>query len=431
VFQNPARCVVSVWIVLSTSGCGSGDSPSGQPAAAPDAGPPRVQPAAPGTSVTPSNPTSSGELTLVEAVNPNDLATVVRSAISPDGRFLYAVCWNPGTLVIFARDLDTGNLTHVQTIDNKPELSGAGSVALSPDGRSAVVVAFRSKNAILFRRDSESGKLTLVDVPARTGNEWEFPVAAVFSPDGKFVCAADDGGRAGPGGVRVFRVEGDRLVDAGMDQGRNRCYNGARSVAFQPDGKTVFAACCRPGALVISDFDRETGATKVRQILWSGRMGGHDFSRADVGDVNGILGLTDVVASPDGRFVITCSGRFGGDSALTSFRYNEDGHLAFVEIIKSSRNAALNFVGGNQLAVSPDGRSVYAAGTVSGVVICTARDPQSGSLTPREIIADGGPAVGPGKMGAAGVTISPDGKFLYVATEDKSTVSVFRWKAPQ
>ena len=58
---------------------------------------------------------------------------------------------------------------------------------------------------------------------------------------------------------------------------------------------------------------------------------------------------------PDGRFVTTCSGRFGGLTTVASFRYQDDGHLTFVQAVKSSTG---KFAGGNQLAVSPDGRSV-------------------------------------------------------------------------
>ena len=41
-------------------------------------------------------------------------------------------------------------------------------------------------------------------------------------------------------------------------------------------------------------------------------------------------------------------------------------------------------------------------------------------------VPDGGPQGPPGTNGAAGVTSSADGKFVYVATEDRKTLSVFR-----
>jgi 6-phosphogluconolactonase (cycloisomerase 2 family) len=368
--------------------------------------------------------TPSAELTLIEAVRRSDLEKVVRTVLSPDGGFLYATCWNPGSVVAFARDTRTGKLTHLETIGDGPELKGAGGLALSPDGRFAVVTSFQSKAVLLFRRDRQSGKLTQIEIAPRKGQDVEFPVAATFSPDGKFVCVVDDGGKKDSGGVRVFKLEGEKLIDAGADQGRNRCYSGARSVAFHPDGKTLFVASCRPGSLVVADFDGDSGAIKVRQILWAARNGARDFSKSDVGEVTGIQGIVDVVPSADGRFVTTCSGRFGGPTLVTSFKYGDDGRLSFIH---GAKGLGTKFAGGNQLAVSPDGRSVYAAGTLSGTIACAIRDPQTGGLTPGPAIPDGVPPGEPGKtMSPSGITISPDGKFVYVATEDKNAISIFR-----
>ncbi len=314
----------------------------------------------------------------------------------------------------------------------KPDLRGATNVALSPDARFAVLGAFQSKDAFLFQRDSQSGTVRLLQTAPRTGKDWEFPVSVKFSPNGKFACFTDDGGRPGPGGIRVFRVEGERLVDVGEDTGRARCFYGARNLAFHPDGKTLFVTCARPGSLVVVDFNSDTGATRVRQILWAKSRGGHDFSAPEVGDVTGTEGMVNVVVSPDAKYVVTSSGRFGGATALTSFRYGDDGRLSFVTSIKSSRQAGgtRGFVGGNQVAITPDGREVYAAGTITGVVACAGRDPLTGSLVPRSVVPDGGPQGQPGLNGAAGVTISADAKFVYVATEDKKTLSVFRRHSP-
>jgi 6-phosphogluconolactonase (cycloisomerase 2 family) len=209
---------------------------------------------------------------------------------------------------------------------------------------------------------------------------------------------------------------------------RAGCFYGARNLAFHPDGKTLFVACDRPGSLVVVDFNSDTGATRVRQILWAKSRGGHDFSAPEVGDVTGTEGLVDVVVSPDAKYLVTSSGRFGGPTAVTSFRYGDDGRLSFVTSAKTSgqRAGGRGFVGGNQVAITPDGRVVYAAGTISGVVACTGRDPSTGALVPGIVVPDGGPQGQPGVNGAAGVTISADAKFVYVATEDKNTLSVFR-----
>ena len=317
-------------------------------------------------------------LTLVEAVNRPDLAKATCVVISSDDKFLYASCWDPGALVVFARDQKNGKLTHVQTIEDQPQLRGATTIALSSDSRLAVVPAFRSKKATLFRRDAEKGKLTELDIASGQERDMDFPCGASFSPDGKFVAIADAGGREDGGAVHVFRVEGEKLVAAGSDLGRDGCYASARTVVFHPDGKTLFVACCRPGSLVVADFDSGTGATKVRQILWA-KDGGHDYSQPEVGNVLGVQGVMHLATSEDGKFVTTCSGRFGGDTCVTSFKFGDKGHLSFVQCVKSSGK---NFAGGNQVALSPDGASAYATGTLTGVVACAGSRSQDGIAHP-------------------------------------------------
>lgn len=423
--QNRTACLGGLAFVAALAGCQRAGPEAGLPSAAVRVSKSVAKSPKPDTSNTLS------ELVPVETNTRNDLSKVVSSIISPDGRFLYASCWDPGAVVVFARDLETGKLTHVQTVTGKPDLRGATNVALSPDGRFAILATFQSKDALLFERDSQSGTLKLLQTAPRTGKDWDFPVSVKFSPNGKFACFADDGGRSGSGGIRVFRLDGERLVDLGENAGRARCFSGARNVAFHPDGKTLFVACCRPGSLVVVDFHSDTGATAIRQILWATSRGGHDFSAPEVGDVTGTEGVVDVLVSPDSRYLVTSSGRFGGATAITSFRYGDDGRLSFVTGIKSSgQKGGRGFVGGNQAAITPDGRAVYVAGTITGVVACAGRDPATGSLVPGRAVPDGGPQGRPGQNGAAGVTISADGKFVYVATEDKNTLSVFERHAP-
>ena len=209
-----------------------------------------------------------------------------------------------------------------------------------------------------------------------------------------------------------FRVVDGKLVLAGVDEGKDGCYAGVRSVAFHPDGKTVFVAADRAGTLVAADRDPATGRTSVRQVV-----------KDEEGDVHGLAGAMGVAVSRDGRFVYVCSGRFRGDNAVSVFKYGTDGRLAFVQEVINGQGELTDFEGGNQLTISADGQSVYAAATRSGKVACFRRDPATGKLKLLETIADGGEG---GPLGATAVEVSPDGKFVYVPAEDKRSISVFR-----
>jgi 6-phosphogluconolactonase (cycloisomerase 2 family) len=107
---------------------------------------------------------------------------------------------------------------------------------------------------------------------------------------------------------------------------------------------------------------------------------------------------------------------------VSVFRLTTAGQLAFVEEFIEGDGVLRNFDGGNQIAVSPDGLNVYAIATLSRTIACFHRDPATGKLRYLETIADGGADAG---SGADGIALSPDGRFVYVATEDTKAISVF------
>jgi 6-phosphogluconolactonase (cycloisomerase 2 family) len=362
-----------------------------------------------------------GRLTLIASVPRDELAGVVGATISPDGRFLYASSWQAATVTTFARDPRTGQLEHKQTVADGAVLAGTTAISLSPDGRFAIASAFQARTAVLYRRDAETGELTQADV-ARDGQggvRFQWPIDAALSPDGKFAYILDDRGpdEGSQGAVVAFRVAAGRLELVGTDQGKDGCYYGARGLAFHPDGRTLFVACSRAGTLVVANRDEQTGETSVRQVI-----------KDNEEDAHGLAGAMGIAVSPDGRFVYVSAGRFEGDDAVSAFRLTSDGHLAFLQEFLNGEGDLRGFEGGNQIAISPDGRNVYAAATRSGTVASFRRDPAAGKLRYLETLPDGGEG---GGLGAAGIGISPDGRFVYVATEDKRAISVFeRGSAP-
>ena len=93
---------------------------------------------------------------------------------------------------------------------------------------------------------------------------------------------------------------------------------------------------------------------------------------------------------------------------------------------------ALGLSGVAQIALSPDGRHLYAVSSISGSVTAFARDVKTGSLTQLRGAAgcvrpggDGGCASGVGLAGATALVIAPDGRSLYVAGKDANAVASF------
>ncbi|MCA1686696.1 MAG: lactonase family protein, partial [Planctomycetia bacterium] len=200
--------------------------------------------------------------------------------------------------------------------------------------------------------------------------------------------------------------------------GKDGCFANCRGLAVHPDGKTLLVASSSAGTLVVLDTDKGTGKTTVLQVVKDEQDG-----------VHGLAGVMGVALSPDGRFAYTSAGRFTGDSAVSAFRIDGERRASVVQEFPNGGGELKGFEGGNGLLVSPDGRYVYAAATLSGSVACFRRDRESGKLTYLETLSNGGKN---GSLAAAaGLGISPDGRFVYVAAEDDGAITVYRRDAGQ
>ena len=130
---------------------------------------------------------------------------------------------------------------------------------------------------------------------------------------------------------------------------------------------------------------------------------------------DGLRGAAAAVLSPDGRFLFVGS---WGSHAIATFSIDSFGTLTAVGSAPHPPAAASNTTG---LAISADGRFLYAAsyndGAEGSVAVFSVGD--DGMLSPL-----GEPAQTEG-LGAVGITLSPDGRRLYVAHMTSGTISVF------
>src|SRR5437870_2366533 len=141
------------------------------------------------------------------------------------------------------------------------------------------------------------------------------------------------------------------------------------------------------------------------------------------GSVTGLGGATGVAVSPDGRNIYA-AGEI--DDALAVFhRDSATGALTFVEVQKAAVGGGVDgLLGAKAVAISPDGAHVYAAGSLDNAVAVFGRDAATGKLTFTEVQREGQNGV-LGLFGAKAVTVSPDGANLYVAGGYDDALVVF------
>jgi imidazolonepropionase-like amidohydrolase/6-phosphogluconolactonase (cycloisomerase 2 family) len=360
-----------------------------------------------------------GTLRHASSISRDSLQMVTGVEVSSDGKFLYAAAWRAAAITVFQRDLETGELSHLQELIDPDTLGGVTAVRLSPDGRYLASSAFRSKCVELYRRDPQTGRLTKLD-DARNNRDGvtglQFPIDVAFSPDSKTLYVIDAHGptrlfAARTGSVTAFGVseEGQlKFIEANL--GKDNCFNDARGIAAHADAKAIVVTASTAGTLVVLDRDVATGKTTIRQVIRNGD-----------GEVRGLDGVVGVAFSPDGQFVYTSAGRFRGESVVGVYKFDDAGKLSLVQELDNAGDDLEGFLGGNEITVTADGRSVYAVASRSESVSCFDRDTKTGRLTFIETIANEAGRT----TAAAGIAFSPDGRFIYVAAESSNTISCF------
>jgi 6-phosphogluconolactonase (cycloisomerase 2 family) len=142
-----------------------------------------------------------------------------------------------------------------------------------------------------------------------------------------------------------------------------------------------------------------------------------------VNGVDGLDGAVSVAVSPDGRHVYATG---ANDNAVVVFRrYDLTGRLGWVETQRDGAEGVEGLAGADSVAVSPDGRHVYVAGDAANAVVVFQRAETTGKLSFVEVYRDNVGGVD-GLAGAEAVALSPDGRHVYVTGDVEHAVAVFR-----
>jgi len=144
--------------------------------------------------------------------------------------------------------------------------------------------------------------------------------------------------------------------------------------------------------------------------------------RDNVGGVDGLRGVSGVAASSDGQNIYAV-GKL--EDALAVFRRDTvDGSLQFLEVHRDGVDGVTGMRFPSAVTVSPDGRQVYVVTEVDDSLVVFRRDPVTGLLSFSEIYQDEIKGIF-GLNGANAVKVSPNGKYVLVTGFTEDTLAVF------
>ena len=333
-----------------------------------------------------------------------EMKSATSIVLSPDQKFAYAAAFNSDTITTFSRNTETGVLKALETVTS-PEMDCVVAARISDDGKYVGAVSFRANSLVLLERDEETGKLSGLDSltgGAAGAENMDFAIELAFSRDSRFIYVA------GSSGINAFELKDEKITP--IQEVTGATMGGGRCVVVSPDNQYLYGAFKDSKTLMVFKRDEDSGTLETVQTITDGD-----------GTANAIDGIFFISVSPDGKYIYTSAGRFGGDQAVSVFKRGEDGKLTIVqELVEGDEIDGLN--GGNEIAVSPDGTLVYALGTLSDNLVRFKRDPATGKLTQIGTKHVGDPV----SPGAAGLCFSKDGRFCYVADEDASAIVTFK-----
>ncbi|BFU46239.1 hypothetical protein KRMM14A1004_44760 [Krasilnikovia sp. MM14-A1004] len=337
--------------------------------------------------------------------------------VSPDGDHAYVATSVSNSIAEFSRNSTTGALTQLASpnrcvsdaaITNcttvAGQLDGVYDMAISPDGKHLYAVASRSSVVSEFSRNTTTGVLTPLAGPNR--------------------CLYDSS-VANPGGCTSARS-----------------IAGADGIAMSPDGAFVYVAGYSSNAVTVFSRDSSTGA--LTQLA---STAGCTTNTTVSGCTRGYgLGQPYYLrVAPDGKSLYVAS--YNSD-AVAVFQVNTttgvltqpaDPNACLYDsgaAVIANCTSAKGLSGAYNLAIAPNGKTVYVMGYDSNSVAAFTRNASTGVLTqlagPDACLYASGSTVITGCSSARAITgptsmtFSDDGLFAFVSAFGANAVAAFR-----
>ena len=351
--------------------------------------------------------TTNGDLTILQHFENNiggtDRLHASRSVeVSPDGSYLYVAAQHEDAgITTFRRDHNDGSIT-LEKFNPVPKTK---VMVMPPDGKHLYITKGGGAPFEIFARNPQTGQLQ--QLPSQTENSgahFDYPMA--FSPEGTHLYVTNTGGIRNTGELTVHARNDatGALTTVQKVPGDDYSLKRTRAVTVSPDGTHIYWSG-ENSSLFVDDY---------LLVAFS-----RDSLTGELSFVQSIPMQLDplwtITLSPDGRHLYAAAiDSEDGDAAISIFSRNTtSGTLSFI------RNFFLPaFCETRDIKISDDGKELYALagcdGYSSGMVVICERNPANGHLTLKEQHRSWQDGVY-GMFSPRDLALSPDGKSLYVA----------------
>ncbi|MCK6559485.1 beta-propeller fold lactonase family protein [bacterium] len=390
----------------------------------------------------------------------HDVHNVSDLALSPDGRYLYGVCQNQQTLLLFTRDTTNGKIVLKQVIQDSvfgrrrgtvPFVERNHKLLISPDGRHLYWFYSGIGLVATFARNIESGEIEKVQVLRNGAPELgglNVPAWIAISPDGKrFYGGGKNGTRMTIIGRNSVsgKIDYQDLYDIGPTPDGRWEYG---TVTESPDGRQVYITNAATDALLVLSYDSKNERLMLLQkitqnspdnlVVSSDGMhlyflhydNASYFALYQRDDSTGLLTAVNdhllkidyytsdqpsrICMSPNGDAIYMIDGR----SRHSIFKRDvSTGALSLAQQFKNNIGGTDRLRGSRSVEVSPDGRFLYVAARFEDAGISTfSRQQEDGILS----------LVGSDALASLNAMVmAPDGRHLYVSSFEKGTLTAF------
>ncbi|MCB1560093.1 MAG: beta-propeller fold lactonase family protein [Xanthomonadales bacterium] len=356
-------------------------------------------------------------------------------AVTADGRYAYATSEAMDSLLLFSRDAQSGRLTYITSYSASgvgAPLDGVRDVVLSPDDKH-VYAASRADNAVVaFSRDGMTGELTLVGsvqqgVSGATGLTGS--TALAISPDGRslYAVGSTDSSLAvlardtGSGALSFVEAEVNGADDVADTGASVANMDRPSAVVVAPDGKQVYVSASFGNAVVVF------GRTDAQGSTDDGKLSFITSHSDGLLGVDGLSGASDLLITPDGT-QLYASGE--AEDAVVLFNRASDGSLTWQKAWRRGTAGVVGMDGPRALSLSPDGKEIYVTGWNDNSLTVFARTVASGnpsnpvgSLITRQTLFDDEGAIA-SMAGPVALACSADGRNVYVVANTDNAIVV-------